>query len=345
MKAGIVGANGYSGVELIRLLLNHPYIELEMLVSHSTNGQKIQDIYPHLTGVLNHELEPFDANELAKRVEVVFFATPAGVSKTLLPECLDKGLLCIDLSGDFRLKTPEEYEKWYHQAPAEAARLETAVYGLAEINHKQIEGAQFIANPGCYPTASLLGLAPAVKDGAIDLSTVIIDGKSGVTGSGRKASIGNLYAEVNDSVKAYKLGAHQHTPEIEQELAAMSGEKSAITFSTHLIPMSRGLMCTIYATITKGYSEREWLDLYQSFYEKSPFVRIRPQGNWPATKEVVGSNFCDIGLSVDGRTRRLTVVSVIDNVIKGAAGQAIQNLNIIKGWDEKAGLSLTPVYP
>ncbi|MFT8363400.1 MAG: N-acetyl-gamma-glutamyl-phosphate reductase [Sporolactobacillus sp.] len=345
MKAGVVGANGYSGVELIRLLLNHPYIELEMLVSHTTSGQKIQEIYPHFTGILDQELEPFDAEELARRVEVVFFATPAGVSKDLLPDCLDKGLICIDLSGDFRLKSAEDYETWYHNAAAEPARLEQAVYGLAEVNRKQIAGARCIANPGCYPTAALLGLAPAITDEAIDPATIIIDGKSGATGLGRKLLVGNLYTEVNESVRAYRLAAHQHTPEIEQALTALSGKQTAVTFSPHLIPMSRGLMCTIYASMSKGYSEREWLDLYQSYYEKSPFVRIRPLGTWPATKEVVGSNFCDIGLSVDGRTRRLMIVSVIDNIVKGAAGQAVQNLNIIKGWDEKAGLAFTPIYP
>ncbi|TGA97823.1 N-acetyl-gamma-glutamyl-phosphate reductase [Sporolactobacillus shoreae] len=345
MKAGIVGANGYSGIELIRLLMNHPSIELEMLVSHSTKGASISDVYPHLSGLLDKPLEDFDADKLAERVDVVFFATPAGISKDLLPECLKRGLTCIDLSGDFRLKDPEAYETWYHHAPADASLLNDAVYGLSEVNRRQIEGASFIANPGCYPTATLLGLAPALKDGAIDPGSIIIDGKSGVSGSGKQMVLGNLYCEVNESVKAYKLGTHKHLPEIEQEIAALSGETHPVTFTTHLIPMTRGLMTTIYATMEKGYSTREFLQLYERYYEKSPFVRIRPIGTWPATKEVVGSNFCDIGLNVDGRSRRLTIVSVIDNVVKGAAGQAIQNLNIIKGWDEQTGLKLTPIYP
>ncbi|RYM06700.1 N-acetyl-gamma-glutamyl-phosphate reductase [Sporolactobacillus sp. THM7-7] len=345
MKAGIVGANGYSGIELIRLLTNHPSVEVEMLISHSTSGSDIQSLYPHLSGILERKLEDFDANELARRTDVVFFATPAGVSKDLLPECLERGLICIDLSGDFRLRDPEAYQSWYHRPPADHGLLQDAVYGLSEINRRQIAGASFIANPGCYPTAALLGLAPAIKDGAIDLNSIIIDGKSGVSGSGRKAAIGNIYSEVNESVKAYKIGAHQHTPEIEQAIEAMSGQSETITFTTHLIPMTRGLMCTIYATLAKGYSTREFIQKYEQFYEKSPFVRIRPLGTWPATKDVVGSNYCDIGLNADGRARRLTIVSVIDNVVKGAAGQAIQNLNIIKGWDEQEGLKLTPVYP
>lgn len=345
MKVGVVGANGYSGIELIRLLLNHPQIKLEMLISHSTKGEQLQNIYPHLSGIVEKTLEDFDADELAARTEVVFFATPAGISKDLLPECLKRGLICIDLSGDFRLKDPQEYADWYHKDPADAALLNDAVYGLSEINRRQIQGANFISNPGCYPTATLLGLAPLLKNKIIDLSSIIVDGKSGISGSGKKAIIGNLFSEVNENVKAYKLGQHQHTPEIEQTIEEISGEKHAITFTTHLIPMTRGLMCTIYATLEQGFSTRELLDHYEKFYENSPFVRIRPLGTWPSTKEVLGSNFCDIGLNVDGRTRRLTIVSVIDNVVKGAAGQAVQNLNIIKEWDEQTGLAFTPIYP
>ncbi|MCL1632308.1 N-acetyl-gamma-glutamyl-phosphate reductase [Sporolactobacillus sp. CPB3-1] len=345
MKAGVVGANGYSGAELVRLLLNHPQVQLEMLIAHSAAGTEIQSIYPHLGGAISQTLETFDADELAARTDVVFFATPAGVSRNLLLECLKRGLICIDLSGDFRLKNPNDYAEWYQKEPADETLLHDAVYGLAEINKKQIENASFIANPGCYPTAALLGLAPVLKSGIIDLQSIIIDGKSGVSGSGKKAIIGNLFSEINESVRAYKLGTHQHTPEIEQTIAAISGELTAVTFTAHLIPMTRGLMCTIYAQLRQGFSTRELLAHYETFYARSPFVRIRPMGTWPATKEVLGSNFCDIGLNVDGRTRRLTIVSVIDNVVKGAAGQAIQNLNLIKGWDEQTGLVFTPIYP
>ncbi|GEB76628.1 N-acetyl-gamma-glutamyl-phosphate reductase [Sporolactobacillus inulinus] len=345
MKAGIVGANGYSGVELIRLLLNHPQIKIEMLVAHSTTGMEISSIYPHLGGIVERRLEAFDADELAARTDVVFFATPAGVSKDLLPECLKRGLICIDLSGDFRLKNPQDYAEWYKKNPADAALLGDAVYGLSELNREQIEGASLLSNPGCYPTATLLGLAPVLQHDMIDLNSIIVDGKSGVSGSGKKAVIGNLFGEVNESVKAYKLDHHQHTPEIEQMIEEISGQKTAITFHPHLIPMTRGLLCTTYANLKQGFSTRELLEHYEKFYKKSPFVRIRPLGNWPATKEVLGSNFCDIGLNVDGRTRRLTIVSVIDNVVKGAAGQAVQNLNIIKGWDEQTGLTFTPIYP
>ncbi|MFT8871802.1 MAG: N-acetyl-gamma-glutamyl-phosphate reductase [Sporolactobacillus sp.] len=344
MKAAIVGANGYGGIELIRLLLRHPYVELEMLVSHATQGQNIEELYPHLTGIVSKKLEPFNAEVMAARVDVVFFATPSGVSKMLLPQCVEKGLLCIDLSGDFRLRQPGDYEAWYQLKPARAEWLEQSVYGLSEVNRQAITEAKWIANPGCYPTAALLGLIPAIKEQAIALDSIIIDGKSGVSGSGRQALVDYSYTELNENVKAYKLGAHRHTPEIEQALSDVSGEPVHVTFSPHLIPMTRGLMCTIYATMTKGYSTSEWLALYETFYRKSPFVRVSPLGRWPSTKEVIGSNYCDIGLCADGRTRRLMIVSVIDNLVKGAAGQAIQNLNLIKGWDEEAGLSLSPTY-
>jgi N-acetyl-gamma-glutamyl-phosphate reductase len=345
VKVSIVGANGYGGLELIRLLLNHPSVDIAMLIAHQAAGMAIETVAPHLNGRLDLPVESFDADRIAEQSDAVFFATPTGVSKALLPECLQRGLICIDLSGDFRLKTPEDYAVWYRKPPADADLLNQAVYGLAEVNRRQIAGAVFIANPGCYPTATLLGLAPALKDGAINPASIVIDGKSGVSGSGRKAATGNLYSEVNESVKAYKVGVHQHTPEIEQGIAAIGGSRYPVTFTTHLIPMTRGLMCTIYAELAKGYSTKEFLELYQHYYKKSPFVRIRPLGTYPATKEVAGSNYCDIGLNVDGRTRRLTIVSVIDNLVKGAAGQAVQNLNIIKGWDEEAGLRLAPVYP
>lgn len=345
MKVGIVGANGYSGVELIRLLINHPFVELETVISNSTSGEAIHDIYPHLSAVFERQLENFDPDELAGRTEAVFFATPAGVSKDLLPECLKRGLVCIDLSGDFRLKDPAAYESWYHRSPADAGLLKQAVYGLSEINHEQIKTAKFIANPGCYPTATLLGLLPAVRRGAVNTRSIVIDGKSGASGAGRKASAANLFCDINENVKAYKLGAHQHTPEIEQAIQAVSGNEERVTFTTHLIPMTRGLMCTIYADLTEDLSTEDCIAYYERFYKDSPFVRIRKAGTWPATKEVLGSNYCDIGLNVDGRTRRLTIVSVIDNVVKGAAGQAVQNLNLIQGWDEQTGLTYTPVYP
>ncbi|GGE29331.1 N-acetyl-gamma-glutamyl-phosphate reductase [Pullulanibacillus camelliae] len=346
MKIAIVGANGYSGVELIRLLSQHPHIEIEMLVSHSTSGTAINAIYPHLTGICELELEKAGAEEIAERAELVFFATPAGVSQGLAPQLLDKGITCIDLSGDFRLRQPKAYEQWYKRPfVARETDLEKGVYGLSEINRDAIKSAQLIANPGCYPTATLLGVLPAVQMGLIDLHSIIIDGKSGVSGAGRSAKQGNMYSEINESVKAYKLGAHQHIPEIEQGIEVIAGSETHVTFSTHLMPMTRGIMCTIYAGLKEARSTQQIIEDYKEFYQSDSFVRVRNEGIWPATKEVSGSNYCDIGIFADERVPRLTIVSVIDNLVKGAAGQAIQNMNIICGWDETTGLAQTPIYP
>lgn len=345
MKVGIIGANGYSGIELIRFIDQHPFVSLEVIVSHSHNGVDIRDLYPHLHTLISHKLEDLDIDQIAKQVDLLFFATPSGISKDLIPEFYKKSITCIDVSGDFRLKDPNSYEKWYNASPADQELLNEAVYGLADVFKDQIPEAKVIANPGCYPTATLLGLIPAVEKGILDPHSIIIDGKSGVSGAGRKASIGTLFAEVNENVKAYKLGEHQHIPEIEQTLEKICGEEVKVTFSTHLIPMTRGIMCTIYATLTEDITVEEVIAMYKDFYKDSPFVRIRPIGEWPATKEVYGSNYCDIGFMVDCRTNRLTIISVIDNIVKGASGQAIQNMNLLYGWDEKTGLEVKPIYP
>ncbi len=345
MKAAVIGATGYSGVELIRFLLNHPHVHIHSIISGSQSGKELVESYPHLTSLFNMTLEDLDVEKLAAEVDVVFFATPSGVSRETMPLFMDKDVKCIDISGDFRLKSPEAYRQWYKHEAAPQDKLLEAVYGLCEIYPEQIKAASWIANPGCYPTATLLGVIPALKEGLIQSDSIIIDGKSGVSGAGRKASLGTHYVEINENLKAYKLGAHQHIPEIEQTLSDISGSEIRVTFSTHLIPMTRGIMCTIYANMTDPFSTAEVIEKYQAFYEGEPFVRIRPEGTWPATKEVYGSNFCDIGFMADPRTKRLTIVSVIDNVVKGAAGQAVQNLNLMNGWDVRTGLSFTPVYP
>lgn len=346
MKVAIVGANGYSGVELIRLLSQHPHVEIEKLVSHSSSDTAINIIYPHLTGICELELEKAEAKQIAECAELVFFATPAGVSQGLVPELLDKGITCIDLSGDFRLKHPKTYEQWYKRPfTVEKAYLEKGVYGLSEINRETIKTAQLIANPGCYATATLLGLLPAVQMGLIDLQTIVIDGKSGVSGAGRSAKQENIYSEINGGVKAYKIGVHQHIPEIEQEIASLAGVETQVTFTTHLIPMTRGMMCTIYARLREAQPTLKIIEDYKEYYQSEHFVRVRDEGIYPVTKEVSGSNYCDIGIFVDERVQRLTIISVIDNLVKGAAGQAIQNMNIIYGWDETVGLDQVPIYP
>lgn len=345
MKAAIIGGTGYGSIELIRLIHKHPFLEIGSVISNSQAGQGFKDVYPHLTGIVEQPLEKFDPEAIAENNELVFLATPSGVSKDLVPPLMEKGIKCIDLSGDLRLRSGEVYEKWYKHAPASEAYLEMATYGLSEIYPEQIRKSTLIANPGCYPTASLLGLMPLLKTSILDFESIIIDAKSGVSGAGRGLSLTSHYGEINENLRAYKLGAHQHIPEIEQILQKESGQEVPITFTTHLVPMTRGIMATIYAKLAEPASTEEILNRYRQFYETKPFVRIRKEGQTPATKEVWGSNYCDIGIHVDPRTNRLTIISVIDNLVKGASGQAIQNANLMNGWDEAAGLGDIPIYP
>lgn len=345
LRAAIVGSTGYGGVELIRFLQGHPQVEITSVISSSNSGEKLAEGFPHLSEIIVGTLDAVDVELIAGKADVVFTATPHGVSSKLVPQLLEAGLKVIDLSGDFRLQDGAVYETWYKKSPADASLLASAVYGLCEVNGSKVEGLQFVSNPGCYPTATLLGLVPAVQAGWIDPNSIIIDAKSGVSGAGRGTSLVAHYAEINENFKAYKVNQHQHTPEIEQLLTQVAGEAVTVTFTTHLTPMTRGIMSTMYASLKEGHTVEDFIQLYQKYYEGRRFVRIREQGKWPATKEVFGSNFCDIGFSVDSRTGRVTIISVIDNLVKGAAGQAIQNLNLMMGWDETLGLSLTPVYP
>lgn len=346
-KVAVIGSTGYGGVELIRLLLNHPKVEIVSVHSSSQAGAPISEGYPHLNEIVTDRLEGIDAGEIAAKAEVVFTATPHGVSAELVPGLLAAGLRVIDLSGDFRLNSGEVYERWYKHKPADAAVQAQAVYGLAEVYGENVRGARFISNPGCFSTTALLGLVPALAFGWVDPKTIIVDAKSGVSGAGRGLGLAYHFSEANENFKAYKVNRHQHTPEIEQVLSQVAGEAFTITFTPHLVPMTRGILATMYATVSDRGSrdERDWIGLYRQYYEGRPFVRIRDQGNWPATKEVWGSNYCDIGFSVDERTGRVTIISATDNLMKGAAGQAVQNLNLMMGWEETLGLALTPVYP
>lgn len=348
IRAAIVGSTGYGGGELIRLLLQHPHVTITSVISSSNAGEPLTAGFPHFQDMLPVDtLDGVDPQQMREKADIVFTATPSGVSGKLVPQLLETGLKVVDLSGDFRLKDRTQYEQWYkHEAPPQAA-LDQAVYGLTEIYAQQVKEAPFISNPGCYPTATTLGLIPAVEMGMIDHSTIIVDAKSGVSGAGRGLSIGSHYSEMNENFKAYKVNKHQHIPEIEMVLSERAGAAVTTTFTTHLVPMTRGILCTMYATIAddRYMNEEAWIELYRNYYAGRKFVRIRSKGQWPATKEVSGSNFCDIGFSVDARTRRVTIISVIDNLVKGAAGQAIQNMNVMLGWDEAEGLRLAPLYP
>jgi len=345
IRAAIVGSTGYGGVELIRLLQSHPNVEVTSVISSSNPGTPIADGYPHLTEIRTDLLDGIDTELIRAKADVVFLATPHGVSMKLAPDLLAAGLKVIDLSGDYRLKDGDTYRQWYKHEPAAQADVDRAVYGLAEVYGDQVPTTDLISNPGCYTTTSLLGLYPAVKAGWIDPDSIIIDAKSGVSGAGRGLNLSAHYSEINENFKAYKLNKHQHTPEIEQVLSEAAGRPVITTFTTHLVPMTRGIMATMYATQTERRTTAQFVELYRQFYEGRRFVRIRPEGKWPATKEVWGTNYCDIGFAADERTGRITIISVTDNLVKGAAGQAIQNLNLRMGWDETLGLQFTPVYP
>ena len=344
-RVAVIGSTGYGGVELIRILLQHPMVEIASVISSSSAGAPIAEGYPHLSGILADRLDPVDIEQIRRKADVVFVSVPHGVSAELSPKLLDAGLKVIDLSGDFRLQSGETYETWYKHKPADPAYLRRAVYGLAEVFGADVPGADFVSNPGCFPTAASLGLAPLMAAGWIDPDTIVIDAKTGVSGAGRGLGLTYHFSEMNENMLAYKVNRHQHTPEIEQTLGRLAGREVTITFTTHLVPLTRGILATGYAKLTESRTDREVVELFRQYYEGRRFVRVREPGKWPATKEVLGSNYCDIGISVDARTGRVTVVSVIDNLVKGAAGQAVQNLNLMMGWDEATGLALTPVYP
>ncbi|MFD2369360.1 N-acetyl-gamma-glutamyl-phosphate reductase [Brevibacillus sp. GCM10020057] len=346
IRVGIVGATGYGGAELIRLLAGHPHVQIANLYSSSVEGEALEKIFPHVFGLGLPKLAPIDAQSMSEENDVVFLATPAGVSAGLSPQLMELGgTKVIDLSGDFRLESGEAYRSWYKREPAPSEWVQKAVYGLTEWNQEQVAGASLIANPGCYPTATLLALIPVMKSGLVKPGSWIVDAKSGVSGSGRGLSMGVHFSEINENIHAYKVAKHQHTPEIEQELAKQSGVESLVQFTPHLVPMTRGILVTAYGQLEPGVSQEQVQELFESTYADKPFVRIRPAGTHPHTKEVLGSNYCDIAVHVDERTGRIILLSVIDNMVKGAAGQAIQNMNVMFQLPEQAGLPLVPVYP
>ncbi|HEU5141433.1 MAG TPA: N-acetyl-gamma-glutamyl-phosphate reductase [Bacillales bacterium] len=345
MNIGIVGATGYGGADLIRILQNHPEVDSLQLYSSSQPGEPIRDSFPHLQRLPEAGLQEIDPVSMGKSLEVVFMATPAGISSELTPELLAEGLRVIDLSGDFRIKDSKIYETWYGKKPAPPEWVAKAVYGLTEWTKEEIRDAQLLANPGCYPTATLLGLLPLAQRSLLKQNSIIIDAKTGVSGAGRGFSTATHFSETNENFKVYKVNRHQHTPEIEQELSRWNQQVEPVTFSPHLVPMTRGIMATIYAEVTESTMEEELRKTFQDSYRNAPFVTVREAGNFPETKQVYGSNQCDIGISYDERTGRITIVSVIDNLMKGAAGQAVQNFNVMFGFDETTGLGLLPVYP
>jgi N-acetyl-gamma-glutamyl-phosphate reductase len=344
IRVCIYGGSGYTGMELTRLLLNHPGAEVVSITSRRFAGVAVAEVYPVLMGRTDLVYTNDSPEELVKNCDLVFLALPHGASMELAPVFLNAGKKVIDLSADFRIRDLAVYESWYRNHTA-AGLLKEAVYGLPELYRDEIRGASLIANPGCYPTSVILGLAPALRSGLIDTSSVIADSKSGATGAGRDPLITSLYCEVSGAFKAYKVAGHRHTPEIEQELGRLSGEEMTISFTPHLLPLKRGILSTLYARLVRDVSAEEAASLYGEFYEKEPFVRVCRAGQFPNVSSVAGSNFCDVGVTVDNRTKRLIVVSVIDNLIKGASGQAIQNMNLMYGLPEPTGLPHAGLYP
>jgi N-acetyl-gamma-glutamyl-phosphate reductase len=345
LNVAIVGASGYTGLELIRILHCHPEVAVTCLTSEQSAGKKISDVFPTLRGRCDLILENLEPVRVAEKADIIFTALPHKAAMEVVPTFLKLGKRVIDLSADYRLSDPDVYAHWY-EPHINPANLKKAVYGLPEIRRNKIRGAKLVANPGCYPTSIILGLAPLLKAGMIKTDQIIADSASGVTGAGRAAKVDSLYCEVNEGYKAYGVGGvHRHTPEIEQELSLLAGEPLIITFTPHLVPMDRGILSTIYAVPQAATTTEKLLKLYNDFYTGEPFVRVLPPGNLPGTAFVRGSNFCDIAPLVDSRTGRIIIVSAIDNLMKGASGQAVQNMNIVCGFPETMGLDGLGLFP
>lgn len=344
LKAAIIGASGYTGFELMRLSVQHPHLELTAISSEKFAGKKVGEVFPSLADKIDIAFQSASEKKGVNEAEFVFVALPHKEAMNVVPQLIKQGKRVIDLSADFRFNDAAVYEHWYqkHTAPE---LLKEAVYGLSELYREKIKNAQLIANPGCYPTAVILALAPLLTHHLIDLNYIVADAKSGVSGAGRRVVLSSLFAEVNEGVKAYKVGNHQHLPEMEQELSLLAKQKVSLLFTPHLIPMNRGILATLYTTMSKKMAEYEILDLYNNFYRNDVFVRICPLGTFPSTNQVKGSNFCDISLTVDSSTKRLIVVSVIDNLLKGGSGQAVQNMNIMAGLSEEVGINQPALFP
>ncbi len=343
-KTAIYGASGYTGLELAKILITHPEVELTMVTSRRFAGLPVTEVFPALGGLTSLKFQNATPQEVASVCEIVFLALPHGVSMDIAPVFFSAGKKVIDLSADYRLRDIQEYESWY-VAHKSSNLLSDAVYGLPELYRQKIKKASLVANPGCYPTSIILGLAPALKNNFLEISSIIADSASGVSGAGREPQTGSLFCEVDGGFKAYKIGKHRHTPEIEQELSALAGQNLNITFTPHLLPVKRGILSTIYATLKKDLSLEQFHEAYCSFYEGEKFVRVCPIGEYPNISSVCGSNYCDIGVTIDRRTKRAIIISAIDNLVKGAAGQAVQNMNIMCGFHEDTGLRSVPLYP
>lgn len=338
IKVGIIGSTGYAGAELVKILSGHPEVEITALTSRQYAGIPFSDVYPFLKGIVDCDCEALDVDKFCEKTDYVFTALPHKLPMEIIPELLSRGKKVIDLSADFRFNDVKLYESYY-QKHSEPELLNKSVYGLSEIYGDKIKDASIIGNPGCYPTTVLLALIPLIRAGLIEIENIVADSKSGVSGAGRSVSLGTHYCEVNESFKAYGLEGHRHRPEMEEVLSREAGEDINITFVPHLLPVSRGMLTTLYTKITQNVNNDDIRNCYESFYQDKKFIRIfADSAKPPEMKNVQNTNFCDIGFSLDASSGRLVVVSTIDNLVKGASGQAVQNMNLMHGFDETTGL-------
>lgn len=334
----VVGATGYTGAELLRILLRHPHARVRHVTSETSAGKKLDEVHPELRGLYDLTLERYNAKKIAAGSDVAFFALPHGVGSRAVADLVHFGKKAVDLSADFRLKDVKVYEKWYKVKHADPALLKSAVYGLPELNRAQIPGASVVANPGCYATTTILSLMPLLRHRLVDKETLVVDAKSGVTGAGKKLAAMYHFPEAAENFQAYAVANHRHLPEIEQALAAAVKAEVRITFVPHLVPMTRGILAASYATLKKKMSAAEVRAVFEREYGREKFVRILPEGVWPQTKSVAHTNFFDVNVQVDERARRVIVLGALDNLVKGASGQAVQNMNLLFGFDEHLGL-------
>lgn len=345
VKVGIIGSTGYAGAELVRLLTGHREAEVIWYGSRSYIDKKYADVYQNMFEIVDDRCLDDNMEELAERVDVIFTATPQGFCASVMNEGILSKAKVIDLSADYRIKNVDIYERWYGITHKSPQFIGEAVYGLSEVNREQIKKARLTANPGCYTTCSILTAYPLAKEGLINMKSLIVDAKSGTSGAGRGAKVPNLFCEVNENIKAYGVGTHRHTPEIEEQLGYASGEDVAISFTPHLVPMNRGILVTEYAELKSGVTDGDVRSAYDRYYGNERFVRVLEEGSCPETKWVEGSNYVDIGFKIDPRTNRVILMGAMDNLVKGAAGQAVQNMNLMFGIKESEGLELVPVFP
>jgi N-acetyl-gamma-glutamyl-phosphate reductase len=344
-KVAICGGSGYTGIELLRILARHKSVRIAAITSEKSAGKKLTDVFPHIRGYGDLTYEPLNKEKLLGKADIFFLALPHGASQEAVNFFFRNRKKVIDLSADYRLHDPAVYERWYGAPHEFGTALRKAVYGLPELYRKKIKRASLVANPGCYPTSAILGLMPAIRNRLIDVSSIVIDSKSGTSGAGRKADLAVSYCEVNEGFKAYGIGTHRHTPEIEQELSLLAGKRLTVNFTPHLLPVDRGILTTIYAPLAKGASPEPIAKSFRDAYRNEHFVRVLDEGAFPNVKNVRGTNYCDIGFKFVERTNTLIVVSAIDNLVKGASGQAVQNMNIMMGFAETEAIEDTALFP